>query len=566
MRRTALSLAGIALLVASAAYSGEGSVRRSARRIPGRFIVALEPGADTATVASSVRNLKSAKVRNTYSRGFKGFALELSEEDAQTLARDVRVQFVEEDATISAAATPWGLDRIDQRALPLDTTYVSTGTGAGVAVYIVDTGIAHGSTDFGGRVAAGFSAFQDNVGAADCNGHGTHVAGVVGGANYGVAKSATLVPVRVLDCSGAGSISTLLAGMDWILEQHAQSPRPSVVNMSLTGAASSALDIAVDRVIMAGLTTVVAAGNHNENACGSSPARVANAVTVGAATEADQRASFSNYGPCVDLFAPGTNIVSDWYSSPTATAVASGTSAAAPFVAGVAALYLERFPGASPGSVSQTLLSQATADALGADTLGAGSPNRLLYSRVGALDDSVQADTQLLADPSFEYGTTFWTSDICTVVNPSGCPALLDDILIGGGELGDFVLQSAPRSGTRRAVIGGSPTSFHLNSETVTIPSSVRRAEFSVYIWILTENRKRSAEDVLTIEVRNAAGTVLETLGSYSNLDDSATYVQRKFDVTRYRGMSIRISFTGVQSKKASTWFLLDDAALNIWR
>jgi subtilisin family serine protease len=566
MRRTALLFAGIAL-VASAAYSGEGNVRRSARRIPGRFIVALEANADTATVAGKVRNLKSAKVHKTYGRGFKGFSLELSEEDAQALAKDVSVAFVEEDSTILAAATPWGLDRIDQRTLPLNATYVSNGSGAGVAVYIVDTGIAAGNAEFGGRVAAGFNAFSDSVGSADCNGHGTHVAGVAGGATYGVAKSATLVPVRVLDCNGAGSISTLLAGIDWILDEHALSPRPSVVNMSLSGAPSSALDGAVNRVIAAGLTTVVAAGNNNDNACSSSPARVSGALTVGASTEADQRTGFSNYGPCVDLFAPGSNIISAWYSSPTATAVSSGTSASAPFVAGVAALYLERFPTASVSSVAQTVLSQATADVLGAAALGSGSPNRLLYSRVGTLDDSVQADSQLLADPGFEYGTTFWTSDICTVVNPSGCPALLDDVLGIGNGLWDFVFQSAAsRSGSRRAVIGGAPKSFHLNSELVTIPSSVRKAEFSVYIWILTENKKKSAEDVLTVEIRNSAGVLLQTLATYSNLDDSATYVQRKFDLSRFRGMSIRVSFTGVQSKKASTWFLLDDAALNIWR
>src|SRR5438093_970868 len=261
-----------------------------------------------------------------YERRIKGFAIEMSDADAQVLSGDPGVQFVEEDSLVSASATvsvsaTWGLDRIDQRFLPLNGSYVSSETGAGVVAYVVDTGILAGHADFGDRVVAGFNAVDDSGGTADCNGHGTHVAGIIGGSNFGVAKSATLVPVRVLDCRGSGSVSTLLAGLDWVLSDHQQSGRPGVVNMSLGGSPSWALDNEVNLVLAGGLTTVVAAGNSNDDSCNYSPARVRGSLTVEATTIADQWAGLSNHAISVDLFCPVLRILSNLYDRDSLTVV-----------------------------------------------------------------------------------------------------------------------------------------------------------------------------------------------------------------------------------------------------
>ena len=263
--------------------------------------------------------------------------------------------------------------------MPLSNTFdfSSTGSGAGVIAYIVDTGVLSTHTDFVGRVASGFSAINDAVKTTeDCNGHGTHVAGTLAGTKYGVAKGATIVPVRVLNCQGSGSTSTVLAGLDWVVADHLSGP--AVVNMSLGGKTSRAIDAAVVRVFTDGITVVVAAGNGNTNACNASPSRVEQAVTVGATNATDTRAPYSNFGKCVDLFAPGSYITSNWITSTTATNTISGTSMATPHVAGVAAVLLSRTPTLTPVQVSSLLASSATAGAI-ADA-GARSPNLLLYS------------------------------------------------------------------------------------------------------------------------------------------------------------------------------------------
>lgn len=555
MKRSTLFFAGLAL-AATTAIGGEQSIHRSAKRIPGRYIVVLEQSSDTAAVAGSVRG-RSGRVHHLYERGFKGMSVEMTDADAQALAKDPRVKYVEEDSAVSAASTPWGLDRVDQRSLPLNGTYAGSGTGAGVTAYVVDTGIYAAHADFGGRVTGGFSALSSDASTSDCNGHGTHVAGLLGGSYFGVAKGATLVPVRVLDCAGSGSLSAVLAGLDWILQDQAQAPRPAIVNMSLAGESSSALDTAVNSLITAGLTTVVAAGNEGTDACRKSPARVAAAITVGASTESDERASFSNFGDCVDLFAPGTNMASAWYTNSTAATYTSGTSASAPLVAGAAAIYLEKYPGAAPGNVAQAVISQATLGAL--SSIGAGSPNRLLFALLDATEQFAEG-SQLLADPSFEFGETFWSADICTVINQTGCPPM---------EFFDFltIMSTPSHSGRSHATIGGGPArSFQLTSETVTVPDSVTRAELNFFLWVNGKGRKPAASDFLKVEIRDAAGQVIETLATYSNLDSNDTYTRRTFDISKYRGMSIRISFTGIQSNGPATYFLIDDVGVNVWR
>ena len=268
---------------------------------------------------------------------------------------------------------PWGLDRIDQRARPLNASYTFNFTGAGVRVYVIDTGIRATHSQFGGRASNVFDAFGGN--GADCNGHGTHVAGTIGGSTFGVAKSSLPRGVRVLNCSGSGSNSGVIAGVDWVRTNHVA---PAVANMSLGGGASSALDTAVNNLSNAGVAIAVAAGNSNANACNSSPARAANAITVGSTTTTDARSSFSNFGTCLDLFAPGSGILSSWFSSDTATATLSGTSMASPHVAGVAALYKQANPSASATTIRNAIVNGATTNVV--TNAGTGSPNRLLYS------------------------------------------------------------------------------------------------------------------------------------------------------------------------------------------
>jgi subtilisin family serine protease len=374
-------VAGLASGTAGAAPPNEpGTVVEVADAVPGQYIVTLQDVSvsEVRPTAVELAEEHDGSILFTYRHALRGFAVEMSEADALALSQEPDVLRVEEDGRVHAVTTqsnpPWGLDRIDQRDLPLDQSYTYGNDGAGVRAYIIDTGIRRTHTDLGGRASIGFDAIGDGQNTNDCNGHGTHVAGTVGGATYGVAKAVSLVAVRVLNCGGSGSTSQVVAGVDWVT---GNAVLPAVANMSLGGGIQPAIDTAVQNSVAAGITYAVAAGNETTNACNRSPARAPSALTVGATASNDTMASFSNFGSCVDLFAPGVGITSAWHTSDTATNTISGTSMASPHVAGVAARYLQANPTANPAAVGTAVTGNALENRVPCPN---GSPNLLLFS------------------------------------------------------------------------------------------------------------------------------------------------------------------------------------------
>ena len=379
-RRALLFVALASLIVGLTPAAGAQSAPAA------RYIVVLEDSVSgVGELASTLADQYAGRVGLTFRHALKGFTITLTQDEAAALENNPLVDYVEEDGVMSISTTQpnatWGLDRIDQRSLPLDTNFNFTNTGAGVDAYIIDTGIRLSHSDFGGRAITAFDAVDG--GSADvCNGHGTHVSGTVGGSTYGVAKGVTLVGVRVLDCDGSGTTSGVIAGIDWVTSDHTSGP--AIANMSLGGGASAALDDAVRRSITDGVSYAVAAGNGNflgveDDACFYSPARVGEAMTIGATDSNDAKASFSNYGNCVDWFAPGVGITSDWWTTDTATNTISGTSMATPHTAGVAALYLQGNPGASPSTVRTALFDLTTK---GIVTSARTTNNHLLFNNM----------------------------------------------------------------------------------------------------------------------------------------------------------------------------------------
>ncbi len=360
-------------------------------RIPDHYIVKLKSDANRDSLnaadyvlqqADRLQSLYGVNVLQQYTHVFSGFAIKAKDEQIEALMNDPDVERVEVNKVVRINATQasatWGIDRVDART-GIDRAYNYTSTGKGVHAYIIDTGTRTTHSEFKGRTGEGFSSINDGKGANDCHGHGTHVSGTIGGTTYGVAKDVTVHGVRVLGCDGSGDDAGVIAGIDWVAKN---AIKPAVANMSLGGDLSESLDEAVKSAVQSGVVFVVAAGNENQSACNVSPSNVPEAITVGATTRTDSRASYSNFGKCVDIFAPGSSITSAWRTSDTATSTISGTSMASPHVAGVVALYLEENPKATPAEIDALVKKNATPNVV--KSPGTASPNPFIYSNPAA--------------------------------------------------------------------------------------------------------------------------------------------------------------------------------------
>jgi hypothetical protein len=432
----AATTAGLFALTGTAiAAPAEGTVRGADApgAIKDQYIVVLKDGttaaANVPTSADQLAGKVGGSVRSEYRTAVRGFSAKMNSTAAKRLAADPSVSYVEQDrvARIDSTQTnpTWGLDRIDQTSLPLSKSY-TYGPATGVTAYIIDTGVRFSHSEFGGRAKSGYDFVDNDADASDCQGHGTHVAGTVGGATYGVAKDVNLVAVRVLDCNGSGSYSQIIAGVDWVTKN---AVKPAVANMSLGGAAGSSLDDAVKRSIAAGVTYAVAGGNDSAAACTKSPARLPEAITVGATDSSDKQASFSNYGSCLDIWAPGVGITSSSNASNTGTQSMSGTSMATPHVTGAAALYLAKNPTATPAQVRDALVNNGSVDAT--INTGNGSPNKLLYTGFIAASTTPAPTTPPATTTPAPVCNTFTNAkaagiaDLATVdsaITVTGCP------------------------------------------------------------------------------------------------------------------------------------------------
>ncbi|WP_447002870.1 S8 family peptidase [Saccharothrix isguenensis] len=503
-RLAVLGLAAVSAAALAFANTGvaaaEGDVLGAERAdaVPGSYIVALNdaasPRSDSASTASSLVGKYGGKVRVAWQHALNGFHASLSAGQARRLAADPRVAFVQADLPVSLDAVQqnppsWGLDRIDQRNLPMDNAYNYSTTAGNVRAYIIDTGIRTTHSDFGGRATWGTNTVDTNN--TDCNGHGTHVAGTVGGTAHGVAKGVQLIAVKVLNCAGSGTTAGVVNGVNWVTQN---AVKPAVANMSLGGGVDSALDTAVRNSIASGITYAVASGNSNANACNYSPARVAEALSVNASTNTDARASFSNYGTCTDLFAPGQGITSAWMTNDTSTNTISGTSMAAPHVAGAAALYLADNPTATPPTVNAAIVAAATPDKV--TNAGTGSPNKLLFTGAStpsgpSVTNPGSRSTAVGTAVSLQLSATGGTAPY--TFSATGLPVGL----------------SISTSG----LISGTPTTVGEYSVTATVRDAAARTASTTFAWSVTSTSGCAA-------VTNGTDV---TIGDHSDVSSSIT-------------------------------------------
>jgi subtilisin family serine protease len=636
-RLAGLGLAAAAALtltisaVPAAAAEGQVLYAGSADAVAGSYVVVFKDfvstqGVNDAVHASTLRY--GGQVSHTYRAALHGYAARMSEQQARRLAADPSVAFVEQDrlahiADVQPNPPSWGLDRIDQRNLPLDNSYTFDTTASNVHAYIIDTGIRLTHQTFGGRATFGTNTVGDGIN-TDCNGHGTHVSGTVGGSQFGVAKGVQLVMVKVLDCNGSGAFSGVAAGIDWVTQNRIL---PAVANMSLGAQGTdAATETAVRNSIASGVSYSIASGNSGADACNFTPARVAEAITVNASDINDARASFSNFGTCTDLFGPGVNITSAWMDSDTATNTISGTSMATPHSTGVAALWLATHPNDSPAAVQSALKANATPNKI--TNPGAGSPNLLLFTNPGAGNPngpsvanpgnrtgtvgtptslqltatggtppytwsatglppglSINASTGLISGTPTTAGTFGVTATARDTANQSGSTTFSWTISPSGGgcaspgqKLANPGLESGPtgwtatpavigqnapnqpaHSGTWNAWLDGYGTT-HTDSLSQSVAIPAGCTASTLTFWLHID----TAESTTTTQFDKLTVQVgSTTVANFSNLNKAAGYTQRSVNVGQFAGQTLVLKFTGTEDSSLQTSFVLDDLAVN---